>query len=191
MISSSETGVLAFAALLTAVSPAMAQDDYADVAAQARELDFARARPFAGLNEIAALSQEWSVNAFYAASRRDGRHPARYWVVRRVAGDRQGAKAVRWADSRTCPAVETVLLAMEDLPPVRPDAVALGVEAPNLGIVFDGTWHTFWNRSARTGDNNAAVIFEVQGNVNAPFAQWWSEAARMLAPCWSDAAPEA
>src|SRR5690606_33892944 len=118
--------------------------------------------------------QEWSVNAFYAVFQ--GEHPRQttFWVVRRVTGDRSGAKAVRWADSRTCPAVETVLLAMEEAPPVRPDAIGLGVEAPNLGIVFDGTWHTFWNSSARADDNNTAVRFEMQGNVNTPFAQWWS-----------------
>jgi hypothetical protein len=181
--------LLLSAALLMAASPVMAQDDYEAVAAQAREVDFDRRRPFAGLNEIGALTQEWSVNAFYAVFQ--GEHPKQttFWVVRRVMGDRSGAKAVRWADSRTCPAVETVLLAMEEIPPVRPDAIDVGVEAPNLGIVFDGTWHTFWNSSARAGDNNAAVRFEMQGNVNTPFAQWWSEAAPMLAPCWSDVAP--
>jgi hypothetical protein len=183
--------VLPFLAMLTAASPVAAQNPFPDVAAEARDLTFERRQPFAGLNEVGALSQAWSVNTFYALFR--GRYPEQtvFWAVRRVAGDRQGAQVARWADSRVCPAVETMLLAMEDLPIVRPDAIALGAEASNLGLVMDGTWHTFWIKSARSGDNNAAVQLEIQGNVNSPVARWWAESAEALAGCWSEAEPGA
>jgi hypothetical protein len=178
-------------AMLLLASPVAAQNAFPDVAAQARDLTFESRPPFAGLNEVGALSQAWSVNTFYAVFR--GRCPDQsvFWAVRRVAGDRQGAQVVRWADSRACPAVETVLLAMEDLPIVRPDAIALGAEAPNLGLVMDGTWHRFWSKSARSGDNNASVQLEIQGNVNSPVAQWWAESAEALAACWAEAEPGA
>ena len=133
--------LLLSAALLMAASPVMAQDDYEAVAAQAREVDFDRRRPFAGLNEIGALSQEWSVNAFYAVFQ--GEHPKQttFWVVRRVMGDRSGAKAVRWADSRTCPAVETVLLAMEKIPPfgLTPSTWALRLRIWGSSLMERGT----------------------------------------------------
>lgn len=183
--------VLPFVTMLAAASPVAAQNPLPDVAAQARDLTFERSQPFAGLNEVGALSQVWSVNTFYAVFR--GRHPDRtvFWAVRRVTGDRQGAQVARWADSRICPVVETVLLAMEELPIVRPNAIALGAESPNLGLVMDGTWHTFWSKSARSGDNNASVQLEIQGNVNSPVAQWWAESAEALAGCWTEAEPGA
>jgi len=173
--------VLPFLTMLAAASPVAAQSPLPDVAAKARDLTFQRSQPFAGLNDVGALSQAWSVNTFYAVFR----------VVRRVTGDRQGAQIARWADSRVCPAVETVLLAMEDLPIVRPNAIALGAESQNLGLVMDGTWHTFWSKSARSGDNNASVQLEIQGNVNSPVAQWWAESAEALADCWTEAEPGA
>jgi len=183
--------VLPFLTMLAAASPVAAQSPLPDVAAKARDLTFQRSQPFAGLNDVGALSQAWSVNTFYAVFR--GRYPDQtvFWVVRRVTGDRQGAQIARWADSRVCPAVETVLLAMEDLPIVRPNAIALGAESQNLGLVMDGTWHTFWSKSARSGDNNASVQLEIQGNVNSPVAQWWAESAEALADCWTEAEPGA
>lgn len=183
--------VLPLLAMLMAASPVAAQNGFPDVAAQARDLTFESRGPFAGLNEIGALSQAWSVNTFYAVFRGDYPVQRVFWVVRRVTGDRHGAQVVRWADSRTCPAVQTLLLNMEDLPSVRPDAIALGTQAPNLGIVLDGTWHTFWSSHARSGDNDAMVKLEVQGNVNSPVAQWWAVSAEALAGCWTEAEPGA
>jgi hypothetical protein len=182
---------LLFLTMLTAASPVVAQNAFPEVAAQARDLTFERRQPFAGLNEIGALSQAWSVNTFYAVFR--GRYPDQtvFWAVRRVTGGRHGTEVARWADSRTCPAVEEMLLAMEDLPIVRPDAIALGAEAPNLGLVMDGTWHVFWSHHARSGDNNASVRMEIQGNVNSPVAQWWAESAALLDGCWTEAEPDA
>lgn len=78
---------------------------------------------------------------------------------------------------------------MERLPAVRPDAVRLGEETENLGIVLDGTAHTFWNRWARLGRQDAMVGLEITGNVNSPIAIWWAEAAENLADCWAVEAP--
>ena len=174
---------------LLLASPVAAQSAFPGVAAEARGLMFEGRQPFAGLNEVGALSQTWSVNTFYAVFR--GRYPEQtvFWTVRRVTGDQHGVQAVRWADSRACQAVEATLRSMENLPPVRPDAIALGVEAANLGIVLDGTWHTFWNKYAKTGDNDATVRLEIQGNVNSPVAQWWAASVAALVDCWTETEP--
>jgi len=49
--------VLPFVTMLAAASPVAAQSPLPDVAAQARDLTFERSQPFAGLNEVGALTR--------------------------------------------------------------------------------------------------------------------------------------
>lgn len=182
---------MSFVALVMSIAPgvAIAQVDFRQIESDARDLTFEGRGPFGGLSEIGHRNGAWSVNTFYAVYR--GEYPSQtvFWAIRREAGDHSGENSVVWADSRACSAVERVLKDMERLPAVRPDAVRLGEEAENLGIVLDGTAHTFWNRWARSGRQDAMVGLEITGNVNSPIAIWWAEAAEKLADCWAVEAP--
>lgn len=182
------TLVVSLAALL-APATALAQSDFGEVEREARQLDFEGRGPFGGLSEIGALSRVWSVNTFYAVYRGDYPNQTVFWAVRRETGGREGLAGVVWADSRSCPAVQQVLIDMEGLPAVRPDAIRLGEETEHLGIVLDGTAHTFWNRWARSGRQDAMVGLEITGNVNSPIAVWWARSAERLAECWTDQPP--
>lgn len=178
---------LALAACLA--SPAQAQETFADAERASRDIAFERRQPFAGVSEMASRSGHWSVNTFYAVFR--GQHPRQstHWVMRRVEGAPDRGARVLWADSRTCPAVEQALIAMERIPAARPDAPGLGREAADFGMVMDGTHHTFWNRSARSGENDATVTLEIDGNVNSPIAAWWASSASRLSGCWQETPP--
>lgn len=133
---------------------------------------------------------DWSVNTFYAVFRGQYPRQSTHWVVRRVEGAPNRDARVLWADSRTCPAVEQALIAMERIPAARPDAPGLGREAADFGMVMDGAHHTFWNRSARSGENEATVTLAIEGNVNAPIAGWWSTSASRLSGCWGETPPQ-
>lgn len=169
---------------------ANAQSSFSEAESTSRDSLFEQRRAFGGISEFTYLRQSWSVNTFYTAFR--GHYPtqSRFWVIKRVTGGTGESEAVRWADSRSCSAVELVLIAMEKMPAVRPDAPQLGIEAENLGFVLDGTQHIFWSHSARSGQNDAAVRLEITGNVNSPIAEWWADATDRLEPCWSTVMPE-
>jgi hypothetical protein len=176
-------------AVLAAPTVASAQADFRQISQEARDLAFEDRTPFGGLSEIGHLNRAWSVNTFYAVYRGDYPRQTVFWAIRREAGDYRGSNGVVWADSRSCPAVERVLTDMERLPAVRPDAIRLGEESENLGILLDGTAHTFWNRWARSGRQDAMVGLEITGNVNSPIAVWWAEAAQRLTDCWTSELP--
>ena len=177
------------AASLAIQTPARAQDAFGQAVEAAKQATFEQRPHFGGLTQYAWLSQMWSVNTFYAGYRGSFPNQTTFWVIRRVTGRSESAGEPQWADSRRCTAVEAVLLKMEQLPAVRPDAPRLGVETQNLSIVTDGTNHRFWNRWARSGEDDVAVGLEIQGNVNSPVAQWWGEASVALDECWSETEP--
>lgn len=58
-----------------------------------------------------------------------------------------------------------------------------------MGIMLDGTPHVFWNRYARSGENEATVGLEVTGNNNSPMAKWWSKSVACLTSCWNVTPP--
>lgn len=181
--------VVAIAALFSSTH-ANAQDAFQETERASRELLFEQRGAFGGLAEYAYLQRSWSVNTFYTVFRGQYPNQTRFWVVRRVTGAPGQAETVLWADSRFCAGVERALIAMEDLPSVRPDALQLGIEAENIGLVMDGAQHIFWNRWARSGRNDSTVGLQITGNVNSPIAEWWSAAAADLAPCWESATPQ-
>ena len=162
---------------------------FAETQRTSRTEAFEQRPPFGGVSLYAYLSRAWSVNSFYTVFRGQGAEQTWFWVVKRISWAPGGTRTVVWADSRSCPAVESTLTAMENMPPVRPDVPRLGTESANLGLVLDGTRHVFWNSLARSGDNDATVALEIVGNVNSPVAQWWSAGEAALAECWSETAP--
>jgi hypothetical protein len=179
------------AALLASCFPAPvhAEGPFPEVERTSRDLSFEQRAPFGGLSEISFLSRNWSVNTFYTAFR--GQYPGqtKFWVMRRVTGSPHDTKPVLWADSRSCPAVEQVLTAMERLPSIRPDAPLLGQETRKDALILDGVGYTFWNRWALSGSRAATVGLEVTGNVDSPMAEWWTKSAASLSTCWRETPP--
>lgn len=142
------------------------------------------------ISEMWALSRHWSVNAVYGHWSGEGADRARHWIIRRATGDPTGQTALLWADSRTCPAVRDVLIAMEDMAPPRPHLSGLRAEPERIVIVGDGAQVVFRSRWSQAGSEGAAVQLQVQGNVNAPHAIWWEQSVEALADCWTPEAPE-
>jgi hypothetical protein len=169
-------------------TPVRAADPFPEAERTSRGLSFEQRAPFGGLSEINFLSLNWSVNTFYTAFR--GQYPSqtRFWIVRRVTGSAQQTKPALWADSRSCPAVEQVLIAMERLPAIRPDAPLLGQETRSNALVLDGVGYTFWNSWA-VSENKATVGLEITGNVDSPMAAWWTTGAASLSGCWRETPP--
>lgn len=192
---------LAAAGLLTitlvAASPAAAQSTtFDDALDRSHRMTLSGVGAFGGISQMQAFGLSWSVSAFYvvydrspASSGAPGA-PTAWYVVRRETGGSRVPQATEWADSRNCPGVADMLVSMEDLPLVRPDAPKIGRETQILGLVLDGVHHVFWNRWASSGDNDATVGLEVSGNVNSPVALWWKDAADGLKPCWSRTPPD-
>lgn len=165
---------------------AQSQTGFEEAERASRRLAILNTIPFGGVATIEPLSRQWTVNSFYVVQEA----PAPFWVIRRqMRAPFSGAFAMRWADSRNCPAVEKVLLAMEDLPLVRPDAPRLGVESNIPGRGPDAVEHIFWNSYARSGARDAGVTLETQSSSNSPVALWWDEASAQLAKCWAEAPP--
>lgn len=168
-----------------AVSSETVHAEAAAARAASRTILHRGARPFATLDQVAALGQFWTSNSLYALRDAGGE---RRWVIRRAFGDMGGNKGLAWADSRTCPAVKAALEAMEALPSIRPEAPGVGVEdwkPPPM----DGIAHAFWNQGARTGPSGAAVAITIEGNMDSPVAAWWADAAMRLKGCWSEQEP--
>ena len=142
------------------------------------------------ISEMASLSRSWTVNAIYGDWTGEGEQRSRRWIVRRAVGDRTGQTALVWADSRTCPTVREVLIAMENMAPPRPQVYGLRAEPEQIVVVADGAQVVFRSRWSQAGSEGALVQFQVQGNVNAPHAIWWEESVQALADCWTPEAPE-
>ncbi len=143
-------GSLFAAAAVLITSASAASQSFEQVERESRQLPFEQRGPFGGLAEVGSLNRQWSVNTFYAVFRNSYPNQTVFWIIRRVTGNANGVEKTVWADSRSCPVVEATLAAMEKLPVVRPDAIRLGEEAPNIGLVLDGTHHMFWNKYAKT-----------------------------------------
>ena len=172
--------------LLTA-GPAAAQtfDQERDAAATRMH---GGAIPFATLTEMWAFGRRWSVNGLYVVRERSPDHePTWHYVLRNVwKVPSRGTGGVRWADSRTCPALSAALLELEALSLARAEVPGLGADlAPPPS---DGAGFTYVQRSGGDG-GGAAVELEVTGNVTTQLGMWWMSTDRALADCWTDQEP--
>lgn len=182
--------ILGASAVLAVATPSAAQTSTGFEGAEraSRRLVVLGEIPFGGIATIESLSRQWTVNSFYIV--RKGAPSAPFWVIRsQVRHPFSGALHLRWADSRSCPAVEKVLVAMEDLPLVRPDAPRLGREFNIPGRGPDGVDHIFWNRDARSGPKDTGVSLEIESSSGSPVALWWDDASIQLAKCWAETPP--
>lgn len=97
-----------------------------------------------------------------------------YWM-RRTQGE-----TVQQADSRSCPAMRTVIGEMKRIEPLQPDPP--GFKDDDLLITADGTWYTL-EGPGRYQDSHMGK-FRMEANIGTPLARWARRIEEVLAPCW-------
>jgi hypothetical protein len=166
-------------------------------------VELAQSQAFAGRRTAALYSVEmgggsWDLISVF--SQPFGRALAlepdapRRWVARRQSGrGSEFSTHVRWADSRTCPALEGVLwslsrleIASIDIPGITPPKPLVGV-AP-VPLTADGPVFAVWGAGLQpSGAPMTVSASGVGGELNA----WGRFAERALAECWSEEQPTA
>ena len=110
------------------------------------------------------------------------RHPYRLaYYARRTVTRAGGPVEVRWADSRSCPAMVDAVGALRDLPMPRIDVPGFPVQPGGVDetIVLDGIIYRF-----ALPDRLA-----FSANVGSPLARWTEGALTALQDCWRSEAP--
>lgn len=171
------------------VPHAMAAPDDAFRKAKAEAMDTVldQRRPFGGLDTMAARTRNWSVNTFYVAWTGSGTPRTPYWIVRRAMGSSLKGPAVQWADSRSCPAVRTMIEDLQALRAPLPDIPGVGPPR-EMVLTADGESHDLWLNWA-IYPNDARGDLRMSGNVGSPVGDWWQAALPTLKTCWSGTAP--
>ncbi len=136
----------------------------------------------------------WGVVNFYtiydrSRPRADGR-PSPWWVAKRTAGAVRPPinPTISWADSRSCPQLVDVIVAMTRLPPPPLRLRSLEPYAPPMGMpLTDGTVFSVWSGEAVQPENQPA---RVQASSSlGPIATWGEAATKALQGCWRDQPP--
>ncbi len=95
--------------------------------------------------------------------------------VRRTLG---APPVIRWADSRSCPAIRIMLQDMARL--TMPTPVPYGVSSETAPITLDGTGYSL------TAPSSFGGTVTIDSNVQTPLAQWVDRSLEQLASCWRD-----
>lgn len=95
-----------------------------------------------------------------------------------------GAPAQRWADSRTCPAVHTVMARLHALK--LPAIVPPGFEPSPREILVDGTGYSL---TTTVADPVGASRVTWTSNIGTPLAAWIDDSFARLKSCWTSAPP--
>jgi hypothetical protein len=107
----------------------------------------------------------------------------RYWM--RLTRVDKGQETVRWADSKSCAAVQGVLEGMAALPVPTLAPPGIGEKEP-VKIMMDGVGYSLRTRSTYDGWPGSTTI---SSNVNTPLAAWVDKSLLDLADCWSATQP--
>lgn len=181
------TGCCALSVLVAGQSSAQPTDRLL----AARDVKLGQAEPFTTVRALGAWGDPAEVLSFYvywdkpygATGRRRG------FAVRRFSRRPEPQGTVRWATSHDCPAIEPLLLGMEEIPPPRIDVPVLGrddrVHPPTDGVSYD-----LWSRWP-SWPTSRGYALQMSSNVGSPLANWVQTAQRELAPCWREATPSA
>ncbi len=109
-----------------------------------------------------------------------------YWVRREDRDRRGGSLKVRWADSRTCPAMRPVINAMKDMGAMQIAPPAVG---DDIIVTADGTLYTL-EAPGRYDDGHTGTL-RFSANVSTPLAAWAERVQSDLTACWTDSTPSA
>jgi hypothetical protein len=110
-----------------------------------------------------------------------GTHQFQY----RLRFTRRAPKAaieIKWADSRSCPAVRSVIASMSHI--AMPSPAPYGVPGEPTEVTVDGTDYFL---TAPSSYNTGRVT--ITSNRDSPLSQWVDAALEQLAVCWKAAAP--
>jgi hypothetical protein len=85
---------------------------------------------------------------------------------------------VRWAESKTCPAVRSVIVSMRDIK--IPSPAPYGLPDQSMSITMDGTGYSL---TAPSSDNMGKLT--ISSNVGSPLASWVDASFKLLETCWT------
>lgn len=106
------------------------------------------------------------------------------YILRLTRRQASRPDTVLWADSRACPAVRPMLVAMRAV--ALPHPWVPGIDAPG-SMVVDGTEYRLQTEAKFAHGRPAWVDFGA--NVGTPLADWVERSFRTLASCWSPRPP--
>lgn len=178
----------ALSALTVAIAGMAAAQDDDPFRTAARDTQVGPYTPVAVLFVSGAFGQpadSFSVYAYW-----DPPSPATAPGRRRAYAVRKASRTASnpvWADSVNCPAVDSVLIALEAMKPPRIDIMGVG-EDEGGGLPLDGVGYDLWTRwPAWPGATGYSL--GMSGNVNTPLAAWADTLYRDLEPCWRESPP--
>ena len=127
---------------------------------------------------------QYSVTSFHRVwAERDDGVRAPHWLVRRREANWRDV-TTRYADSRTCPGIESALtLAAEIEPPILP--------SPRFGepdIILDD-WAYAFTATGIWPTTRAYAEFTLSGGSTSPLAPLWQSTDALLATCWMTTPP--
>ena len=85
-----------------------------------------------------------------------------------------------WADSATCPAVQSVIVSMRNIQ--MPSPAPHGRWSDSMPITLDGTLYSL---TAPSSDNMGELT--ISSNVGSPLASWIDASFKHLESCWTTA----
>lgn len=173
-------------ALSGALTAGCVHAEPATVYAAEAPVTFVGAPPSAGFTRFSAEMEPLDAVTFYALADRDG-GGVKVWWAARLASEGAGGATGRWADSRSCPAVERVLRTMTRLPP---GVLTIGgMRSPDVKPRYeaDGERYTVWSRAGLQADGSLLSV--TLSGTGGELAAWGMASLAALDPCWSDAPP--
>lgn len=121
------------------------------------------------------------------------RHIAPYWIARRVSGRAdQVSNDVRWADSRTCPALEGGIWWLSKLaipsiyvPAMTPDPPSEGT--PQMTFRTDLPVYSVWGTAVQSPNGPGQLRFRA---ATPPLTEWGDQTMMSLEACWTTTEPD-
>ncbi len=103
------------------------------------------------------------------------------YVLRRTKLTLSAEPEVAWADSETCPAVRSVIVAMRGIQ--MPSPAPYGLPDGSAVITLDGTGYSL---TAPSSDNMGKLT--ISSNIGSPLASWVDTSLKQLESCWRTSA---
>ena len=147
---------------------------------------FAGAPPTAGFTRFTAEMEPSDTVTFYSLADRDGGVVRVWWAARLAPKGEPGATG-RWADSRSCPAVEGVLRAMTGLAPGALTIAGLRAPGAQPRYLADGERYTAWSQAGQQADGSPISV--TLSSTGGDLAAWGAASLAALEPCWRSEAP--
>jgi len=103
------------------------------------------------------------------------------YVLRRTKRKLNAEPEVVWADSETCPAVRSLIVAMRTIQ--MPSPAPYGLPGESAAITLDGTGYSL---TAPSSENMGKLTISL--NIGSSLASWVDSSLKQLESCWRTAA---